>query len=157
MLVLSPHWTAELSLNASWMLENQILNWLGQKNIGRFLSSRCQISGRPPRRLHPSSLWSLPDPPLHHLEEEVELTADLKCSWEITASLSSRLPINGRTALSEVPLHLPPGGLLNIHALIKQFYRCYLPGDDKRIAPGRALHADKNLSACVCTRAHVRA
>lgn len=29
-----------------------------------------------------------------------------------------------------------PEGLLNIHALIKQFYCCYLPGDDKSTAAG---------------------
>lgn len=47
-------------------------------------------------------------------------------------------------------LSTPPEGLLNIHALIKQFYRCYLPGDDKSTAPGWALHADKNVCARVC-------
>lgn len=47
-------------------------------------------------------------------------------------------------------LSTPPQGLLNIHALIKQFYRCYLPGDDKSTAPGWALHADENVCARVC-------
>lgn len=44
-----------------------------------------------------------------------------------------------------------PEGLLNIHALIKQFYSCYLPGDDKSTAPGWALHADK-MCVRVCER-----
>lgn len=79
---------------------------------------------------------------------------------EIEVERSQRLLPPGcpsTDGLSEVPLHSPPGGLLNIHALIKQFYRCYLPGDDKSTAPGRALHADKNLSVCVCTRARASA
>lgn len=35
-----------------------------------------------------------------------------------------------------VSLSTQPGGLLNIHALIKQFYLRYLAGDDKGTAPG---------------------
>lgn len=46
-------------------------------------------------------------------------------------------------------LSTQPEGLLNIHALIKQFYRCYLPGDDKSTAVGQARRADKSVCVCV--------
>lgn len=46
-------------------------------------------------------------------------------------------------------LSMEPEGLLNIHALIKQFYRCYLPGDDKSTASGWARRADKCIGVCV--------
>lgn len=85
----------------------------------------------------------------------MELAAGLKVKLR-DGSVSFLQAAHQRTAYLKSLSNSPPGGLLNIHALIKQFYRCYLPGDDKSTAPGRALHADKNLSVCVCVHVRVK-